>query len=67
MTAPTLLIVGSNDQVVLGLNREVQLSLQCPSRLEIVPGASHLFEEAGTLDVVMHLAREWFRDNLFIS
>jgi putative phosphoribosyl transferase len=60
VTAPTLLIVGSRDEIVLGLNREAQLQLRCPSRLEIVPGATHLFEEPGTLQAAAALARDWF-------
>jgi len=57
--APTLLIVGSRDEVVLGLNRDAQRKLGGPSRLAIVPGASHLFEEPGALETVTRLAREW--------
>lgn len=60
VTAPTLLIVGSRDEIVLGLNRDAQLQLRCPSRLEIVPGATHLFEEPGTLHAAATLARDWF-------
>lgn len=62
--APTLLIVGSNDPVVLELNREAFERLRCEKRLEIVPGATHLFEEPGTLDLAAALAREWFRAHL---
>lgn len=58
--SPTLLIVGSRDEVVLGLNREAQQELRCESRLAIVPGATHLFEEPGALQTVTRLAREWF-------
>jgi putative phosphoribosyl transferase len=58
--APTLLIVGGADLQVLELNREAQGRLRCPNRLTVVPGASHLFEEPGTLDRVAELAREWF-------
>ncbi len=58
--APTLLIVGSHDRIVLDLNRRALARLRCPSRLEVVPGATHLFEEPGALDRVAHLAREWF-------
>lgn len=58
--SPTLLIVGSNDEAVLGLNREAQQSLRCESRLAIVPGATHLFEEPGALQTVTRLARAWF-------
>jgi len=62
--APTLLIVGGNDTTVLALNREAQSRLRCESDLIVVPGASHLFEESGTLDQVAILARDWFRKYL---
>jgi dienelactone hydrolase len=62
--APTLLIVGGNDTVVIGLNREASQALSATCRLEIVPNASHLFEEPGALDKVAQLARDWFRDHL---
>lgn len=58
--APTLLIVGSRDPAVLDLNRAAMARMQTVTRLEIVPGATHLFEEPGTLEVVTHLARDWF-------
>ncbi|MEA2724660.1 MAG: putative phosphoribosyl transferase [Gemmatimonadales bacterium] len=58
--APTLLIVGSRDPVVLQLNREAMARMRTEVRLEIVPGATHLFEEPGTLEVVARLARDWF-------
>jgi putative phosphoribosyl transferase len=58
--APTRLIVGGNDGVVVDLNREAQRQLRCPNDLEIVPGAGHLFEEPGTLRRVAELAAEWF-------
>jgi putative phosphoribosyl transferase len=57
---PTLFIVGSRDEVVLGLNKQAQQQLRCPNRLSIVPGATHLFEEPGALGTVTRLAREWF-------
>jgi dienelactone hydrolase len=57
---PTLLIVGGNDFQVIELNRSAFTRLRCEKRLEIVPGATHLFEEPGTLDEVAHLARGWF-------
>ena len=59
--APTLLIVGSHDPVVLDLNRRALAALTCESQLEVVPGATHLFEEPGTLDAVASLATGWFR------
>ena len=58
--APTLLIIGGDDLPVIELNWEAFTQLQCEKRLEIVSGASHLFEEPGTLDEVARLARNWF-------
>jgi putative phosphoribosyl transferase len=62
--APTLLIVGSRDTVVLGLNHEAQALLRCRNRLSVVDGASHLFEEPGTLAQAAALARDWFVEEL---
>jgi dienelactone hydrolase len=62
--APTLLIVGGNDIPVIELNRQALAQLRCEKRLVIVPGATHLFEEPGTLDEVARLAREWFERHL---
>jgi putative phosphoribosyl transferase len=62
--APTLLIVGGRDDVVLDLNRAAQKELNCTNRLVVVPGAGHLFEEPGTLDAVAELAAEWFSTHL---
>ena len=62
--APTLLIVGSRDLPVIEMNREAFQHLQVEKRLEIVPGATHLFEEPGTLEQVARLAREWFTEHL---
>lgn len=58
--APTLLIVGSRDHTVLDLNRRAQARMAAPATLEIVEGATHLFEEPGTLDEVARLAGDWF-------
>jgi putative phosphoribosyl transferase len=58
--APTLLIVGGNDDVVIQLNEQAHRRLRCPKQLVIVPGATHLFEEPGTLEEVARLAKEWF-------
>jgi len=58
--APTLLIVGGADQLVLDLNRQAQGQLACENRLEVIPGATHLFEEQGALERVADLARDWF-------
>lgn len=62
--APTLLIVGGHDDVVLELNRRAQARLVCESRLAVVPGATHLFEEPGTLLAAAELARDWFLAHL---
>lgn len=57
---PTLLIVGGRDNVVEQLNRDAQQQLRCESRLVIIPGATHLFEEPGALEEVARLATDWF-------
>jgi putative phosphoribosyl transferase len=62
--APTLLIVGGADTVVLDLNSQALRQLHSPSRLEVVPGATHLFEEPGALQEVSRLAAEWFGEHL---
>lgn len=62
--APTLLIVGGNDTTVIDLNRQAQAALSCENRLEIVPGATHLFEEPGALGLVADLAQDWFTTHL---
>ena len=64
VTAPTLLVVGGLDRQVLGLNRAAQARMRCETRLEIVPGATHLFEEPGGLDRVAELAAAWFTDHV---
>lgn len=64
VTAPTLLIVGGRDTEVLALNRQAQSRLRCPNELAVVPGATHLFEEAGTLGEAALLASEWFERHL---
>jgi len=61
---PTLLIVGENDETVLGLNRRAQAELRCENELAVVPGATHLFMEPGTLATVAGLARDWFTGHL---
>jgi putative phosphoribosyl transferase len=58
--APTLLIVGELDDVVIDLNRVAYTALHCEKRLEIIPGATHLFEEQGALEEVAALATDWF-------
>jgi pimeloyl-ACP methyl ester carboxylesterase len=62
--APTLLIVGGADVPVIAMNREAMPLLAGINRLEIVPGASHLFEEPGALERVAQLAGEWFNHYL---
>jgi putative phosphoribosyl transferase len=64
VTAPTLLIVGGRDDVVIGLNKEAFARLNGPRELQIVPGATHLFEEPGALEHVSRLARDWFQHHL---
>ena len=62
--APTLLVVGSNDDVVIELNEKALAKLTCEKELKIIPGATHLFEEPGTLEQVAELASEWFKKKL---
>jgi pimeloyl-ACP methyl ester carboxylesterase len=62
--APTLLLVGSLDGEVLSLNEVALARLRCEKALKVVTGASHLFEEPGTLDQVIALARCWFRQHM---
>ena len=62
--APTLLVVGGDDWQVLDLNREALAALRCEKRLEVVPGATHLFEEPGTLEAAARLAGDWFVTHL---
>ena len=62
--APTLLIVGGNDGVVVDLNKEALAKLSAPSRLEIIPGATHLFEEPGALEAVAGCAGDWLTRHL---
>jgi len=64
--APTLLIVGSEDREVLELNRQALAQLECERQLAVVPGATHLFEEPGTLDEAARLAAEWFARHLHL-
>jgi len=58
--APTLLIVGGNDDIVIELNEQARDRMRCEVKLEIIPGATHLFEEPGTLEKVAKLASDWF-------
>jgi putative phosphoribosyl transferase len=63
VVSPTLLIVGGEDHSVIPLNEEAYRALRCEKKLKIVPGATHLFEERGTLEKVSDLALDWFRSH----
>ncbi|HYD94895.1 MAG TPA: alpha/beta hydrolase [Noviherbaspirillum sp.] len=67
VNAPTLLIVGSLDDSMVVANRGVYAALRCKKRLEIIPGATHNFEEPGSLEVVARLARGWFLQNVRVK
>ena len=58
--APTLLIVGEQDTAVIKMNQDAAAQMRCPKELRLIPGATHLFEEPGTLDQVAKMAAEWF-------
>lgn len=60
ISVPTLLIVGGNDGVVIDLNQEAFAKMNCQKEIKIIPGATHLFEESGTLEQVAELAKDWF-------
>ena len=62
--APTLLIVGGADDVVIDMNRDAMVQMRCQVELKIVPGATHLFEEPGALEAVASLASDWFTQHL---
>jgi pimeloyl-ACP methyl ester carboxylesterase len=64
VTAPTLLIVGGLDDIVIEINNRVLQQLQCKKELSIIPGATHLFEEEGTLELVAQYAANWFKKHL---
>lgn len=64
VNAPTLLIAGSLDERVVGINRAIYAALRCKKRLEIIPGATHSFEEPGSLEVVARLTRAWYLQNV---
>lgn len=66
VTAPVLLIVGENDAPVIEVNQDALRQLRCEKKLEIVPQATHLFEEPGTLEQVARLAAQWFRQHLSV-
>jgi pimeloyl-ACP methyl ester carboxylesterase len=65
--APTLLVVGGNDEVVLGLNRDAFRRMHCTRRLHIVSGATHLFEEKGALEEVTRIAGGWFLEHILAT
>src|SRR5213083_3338617 len=65
--APTLLIVGGNDDIVIELNEQARDQMRCEVKLEIVPGATHLFEEPGTLEKVAKLASDWFVNHIGVD
>jgi putative phosphoribosyl transferase len=65
--APTLLIVGGNDDIVIELNEQARDRMRCEVRLEIIPGATHLFEEPGALEKVAKLASDWFVAHLAVK
>jgi len=65
--APTLLIVGGDDEPVVELNRRAYALLRCEKRLTIIPGATHLFPEPGALEKVAHLAADWFRQHFTVE
>lgn len=67
VTAPTLLIVGGDDTEVIALNEQAFEKLRCEKKLEIIPGATHLFEEPGALDDVAHRAQEWFAQFFIVN
>jgi putative phosphoribosyl transferase len=65
--APTLLIVGGEDRVVIGLNEKAYDQMNAEKGMEIIPGATHLFEESGTLEEAARLAAEWFKKHLLVG
>ena len=64
VSSPVLLIVGSYDEMVIGLNKKALERIQAEKKLEIIPGATHLFEEEGALEEVARLAADWFKQHL---
>jgi putative phosphoribosyl transferase len=65
--APTLLIIGGDDKIVIDLNYQAAAELKTERRIEIVPNAGHLFEEPGALEKVAALARDWFEEHLILA
>ena len=66
VTAATLMLVGSDDRTVVELNRRAAGSMHCEHRVQLVPGATHLFEEPGALERVADEAAQWFRTRLAV-
>ncbi|HSG93717.1 MAG TPA: dienelactone hydrolase family protein [Methylotenera sp.] len=66
VTAPTLLLIGGLDDVVIELNQEAYNHMHCTKHISIIPGATHLFEEPGTLETVASLASDWFKHYLSV-
>ncbi len=64
LRCPTLILVGENDPTILAINQETLRHLQCPKKLVVIPGATHLFEEPGTLEQVALESRKWFDHHL---
>ena len=64
VSAPTLLLVGALDEAVIAYNEDALKQLRCEKHMQLIPGATHLFEEFGTLEEVAHLASEWFVKHL---
>jgi pimeloyl-ACP methyl ester carboxylesterase len=62
--APTLLIVGGQDEIVIDLNEQARNQMRCKAKVEIIPGATHLFEEPGALEQVAKLASDWFINHI---
>ncbi|MDF2570112.1 MAG: phosphoribosyltransferase [Sporomusa sp.] len=67
IVSPVLLIVGGNDFGVIELNEDAFAQLRCTKNLVIVPGATHLFEERGTLEQVAEHAADWFKTHLIVT
>jgi len=64
VTSPTLLLIGGLDDIVIELNQEAYSHMHCTKHITIIPGATHLFEEPGTLEIVASIASEWFKQYL---
>jgi len=67
LDSPTLLIVGSEDNMVVDLNRQAYSQIRCEKKMELVPGATHLFQEPGALEQVARLSTHWFNSHLSLK